>query len=185
LQQAYEELSHKFDQLCNLKKTSAEQLLEEYKQKSEARSQAASSLINSLREENARLKSALQESTSLGGQRRDSITSITTTTSTASSAYLDRTLELYRVLTGLDISTTAVDETRWKCRLSGKKGGLDFELELVNFETGTFCYRPLFSADDSIFTRLPSYLTEEIEFGADHLQLFFWRAFNFLMSSNV
>jgi hypothetical protein len=168
--------------------TSAEQLLEEYKQKGEARIQAASSLINSLREENARLKAALQEHSdnSIGvGNRRDSTASITTTTSMTSNASIDRLLELYRVLTGLEISTTGVDDTHWKCRLSGKKGGFDFELELVNFEAGTFCYRPLFSTDDAISTRLPSYLTEEIEFGADHLQLFFWRAFNFLMSSNV
>ena len=181
-------LSSKFEQLCNLKTTAAEQLLEEYKQKGEARSQAASSLINSLREENARLKAALQDFSNNGSnvaQRRDSITSITTTTSTVSNTSVDRVLELYRVLTGLEISTAALDETHWKCRLSGKKGGFDFELELVNFESGTFCYRPLFSPEDAIFTRLPSYLTEEIEFGADHLQLFFWRTFNFLMSSNV
>ena len=162
--------------------------MEEYKQKSEARSHAASSLINSLREENTRLKASLQEfygSNGNAAQRRDSITSITTTTSTLSNTPIDRILELYRVLTGLEISATALDESHWRCRLSGKKGGFDFELELVNFENGSFCYRPLFSPEDAIFTRLPSYLTEEIEFGADHLQLFFWRAFNFLMSSNV
>lgn len=85
-------------------------------------------------------------------------------------------------MTGLEV--TPVSEEHWKCRLSGRKGGFDFELELVDPAQGVLCYRPMFGREDAVCERLPSYLTEEIEFGVDQVQLFFWRAFNFLMSSS-
>jgi len=44
-------------------------------------------------------------------------------------------------------------------------------------------YKPTFSPKSAIASRLPAYLLEEIQFDADQLQLFFWRALNFLMTA--
>ena len=158
--------------------------MEQYKRTHEARAQAAESLIQALRTENAQLKATLSNATELSGGRRDSIASTISSTSTTTSTTANTSImEVYRLMSGLEITNVASEE-RWKCRLSGRKGGFDFELELVDAAQGVLCYRPMFGREDRVCERLPSYLTEEIEFGVDQLQLFFWRAFNFLMSSS-
>lgn len=61
---------------------------------------------------------------------------------------------------------------------------LEFTFDLRSDQDGVqYEYRPTFSLDSSMASRLPAYLQEEIAFDADQLQLFFWRALNFLMTS--
>lgn len=176
---SFEELRVKFERLSTLKHSEAEELLAQYQRTHEAKAKAADSLIAALRAENAQLKNALQQEPN----RRDSILSTASTSTVTSNTTSSSTvLEVYRLMTGLE--TSPISEEHWKCRLSGRKGSFDFELELTDAAKGVLCYRPMFGREDEVWARLPSYLTEEIEFGVDQLQLFFWRAFNFLMSSS-
>lgn len=86
---------------------------------------------------------------------------------------------LYRNLSGLSIEP--IDENHWECSIEGRQGSYDFELEFDPDEA-EYTYKPKFSQESVIWDRLPAYLKEEIVFGQNHLQSFFWRALNFLMA---
>lgn len=60
---------------------------------------------------------------------------------------------------------------------------VEFTFDLRCDQEGSqYEYRPTFGLHSSMASRLPAYLREEIAFDADQLQLFFWRALNFLMT---
>jgi len=88
-------------------------------------------------------------------------------------------IDLYRELTGIDIQSAS--ENQWECTIGGRQGEYSFEL---NFDPSEdqYSYRPLIEDQSPVWTKLPTYLKEEISFDRDQIQLFFWRALNFLMT---
>lgn len=59
-----------------------------------------------------------------------------------------------------------------------------FDLTLEEAES-QYRYAPTFPERSQIASRLPAYLMEEITFDRDQIQLFFWRALNFLMTTTA
>lgn len=152
----------------------------------------AEQLISALKSENERLKSQVNDLSATNANssnRRDSSVSVASTTSSVASTSLDgqslaRQVDLYRELSGLDLEV--VGQFAWKCSLSGRLGTLRFDL-CFNEASEHFEYTPNIQQHDSsssIANVLPAYLLEEISFGPDQLQLFFWRAMNFLMQNS-
>lgn len=91
---------------------------------------------------------------------------------------------------GIHIAGTAPSEAdkevRTKstsCNLFPLIACLGFTFDLRSAQDGSqYEYQPTFNLNSSMASRLPAYLQEEIVFDADQLQLFFWRALNFLMT---
>lgn len=88
-------------------------------------------------------------------------------------------LNLYSKLSGLSI--TPLSNNEWNCDISGRLGSYSFTLK---FDDGEYLYIPRSNPKDNkeVWERLPAYLKEEIAFDTDQIQLFFWRALNFLMT---
>lgn len=191
LNERLQELQSQFEKLSMLRTTAAEQLLEDYKKNSEARFAASQNLISSLRAENALLKERVSSLTSKSSRESNvSMLSMMSTNTTAASSNL---IYLYKNLSGLSIEP--VDENKWNCSIEGRQGGiadlswsyhahwLDYEFSLeFDSDEAEYTYTPKFMEDCAVWERLPAYLKEEIVFGQNHLQAFFWRALNFLMT---
>jgi hypothetical protein len=174
--------------LTTLRTTAAEKLLDDFKRVADAKSRTSDALIDALRQENAQLKQALIDTNTSSNattvNRRDSVSSVNSAASNATSsdgAVAAKVAEMYRAISGLDLVCTG--DEQWRCTLSGRKDAFDFEIALEDAHVGSVRYRPLFKRTDPICHVLPSYLTEEIVFGAEQLPNFYWRAFNFLMST--
>lgn len=200
----FDELRQKFDQLSMLRTTAAEQLLEEYKKSAEQRIQAAERLIESLRQENNDLRTRTAQAALSPSPpplpRLSDVSSLSTqeeplrTARSVGGSALGPIIELYQSLTGLAISATEDSDNLWRCTIAGRQGGLaprvsltrpEFAFDLsLDTQVAQYCYQPTFSPHAEITTRLPAYLQEPIVFDCSQLQLFFWRALNFLMSSS-
>lgn len=199
-----EELRQKFQQLNMLRTTAAEALLEDYKKTSEERIMAAERVIDSLRRENEALKTRLEEHTgstngNLAAPRTPSRLSDASTLTVERTDLFRPLLELYESLSGLRVTTDLDQERLWHCSLGGRQGGMpsppfpslslfspvpvEFAFDLAfDEQEGQYRYTPKFPPKSPIASRLPGYLQDEIAFDPDQLQLFFWRALNFLMS---
>lgn len=98
---------------------------------------------------------------------------------------LDRMLALYQQLCGVGI-TTASGSSSWDCQMDGRHGHFAFSLTLCDQQEEVspfYLYRPAPSASHTeVWSQLPMYLREEIEFDVDQLQSFFWRLLDFLMA---
>lgn len=186
-------MKEKFERLNLLRTTEAEKLLSDYKKTFTAQKQStdelqfivvgADQLINGLKSENERRKAQIQQLTN--NSRRDSNVSVTSTTSSHSSTAdqlqnLSRLADLYRELSGLEMES--VSEWTWKCTLTGRLGSLNFTLHFDE-DAESFEYTPQVPSNSPLVSVLPAYLLEDISFGPEQLQLFFWRAMNFLMTS--
>ena len=72
--------------------------------------------------------------------------------------------------------------------MDGRHGHFAFSLHLTPADgeeesAAYYTYRPAPSASHTeVWSQLPMYLREEIEFDVDQLQSFFWRLLDFLMA---
>lgn len=173
-----EELRQNFQQLTMLRTTAAEALLEEYKKTSEERITAAERVIESLKRENEALKKSCEAAIV---PRTPSRLSDVSTLATERTDLVRPLLDLYENLSGLRVSADLDQPRLWHCSIAGRQGEFAFDLTLDE-EDAQCRYTPHFSSKSPIAARLPGYLQEEIVFDVDQLQLFFWRALNFLMS---
>ena len=194
-------MKEKFEKLNILRTTEAERLLDDYKRTFAAQKQStfsfflftltliigADQLISGLKAENERLKKQISETQST---RRESSVSVLSSTASSTSdrlTGLSRQVDLYRELTGLEMVEvqTGEDEDRmqWKCSLIGRSPNhpLNFTLSF-SAANESFEYVPDIPAGSLLTSTLPAYLQEDISFGPEQLQLFYWRAMNFLMS---
>ncbi len=190
-----EGMRQKFDELNMLRTTAAERALEDYKRAAERRIQAAEALIEALRQENEVLSKRSSEEERLhhllphAGRLSD--VSSTSTARGGGGAFggraeddgpLQAVVDLYQSLSGLQVSP---DDERpsslWHCSIGGRQGAFTFDL-CLDAPARQYAYKPTFPPHAPIVARLPGYLQEEISFDCDQLQLFFWRALNFLMS---
>ncbi|RHZ88046.1 hypothetical protein Glove_26g153 [Diversispora epigaea] len=91
-------------------------------------------------------------------------------------------LNLYQDLSNLliqNVKFISQNEQSFTCILSGRNGSLVFKL---TFNGDEYLYEPSINPDRDaeLLNILPDYLREEISFEKDNLDLFFWRALNFL-----
>jgi hypothetical protein len=141
-------------------------------------------LIAGLKTENERLKAQVQQ-LAASETRRESNVSTTSATSSSSSTseqqsqQLSRLIDLYREMTGLEMEVSG--DFAWKCALTGRLGTLHFDLSFDE-DALSFEYVPRVPQSSPLVKSLPAYLMEEISFGPEQLQLFLWRAMNFLMT---
>jgi hypothetical protein len=162
-----------------LRTTAAEALLEEYKKSAEDRIKAAERVIEGLRKENESLRRKAES-----GPAKSARVSDVSAVSADQANGLRPIVDLYGRLSGLEILSDLETENLWHCSINGRQGDFTFDLSFEE-EERQYSYVPTFSTKMPISSRLPAYLQEEIVFDCDQLQLFFWRALNFLMSTPV
>lgn len=170
-----------FQRISLLTNGSEDKNLSSYKEASERKLLKAEEIIEALRKENESLKKEIKEVIS------NAIPTPTSNTKIAFNPIPESIINLYESMCGLKIVSESTNV--WHCSVEGKHGHFTFDLSLVSSENSasndegpTYIYTPTFGPSTPIAKRLPSYLQCEISFMEDQLQLFFWRALNFLMS---
>lgn len=166
--------------------------LSSYKEASERKLQKAEELIEALKKENQSLKKELKEAATAIPINNQSNT--TSSQQKKENPLSESITNLYENMCGLRIVEDQNESANvWHCSVEGKHGHFTFDLSLSSSENAdeeegeddertTYVYTPTFGPSTPIANRLPSYLQCEISFAEDQLQLFFWRALNFLMS---
>lgn len=182
-------------QRISLLTNKSEDGLSSYKEASERKFQKAEELIEALKNENQSLKKELKEAviaTPINNQSNTTTSSLQKKGNPLSESITN----LYESMCGLRIVEDQNESAAnvWHCSVEGKHGHFTFDLSLQSSESAdeeegeddertiTYVYTPTFGPSTPIANRLPSYLQCEISFAEDQLQLFFWRALNFLMS---